>query len=243
MTIKQSFRNFFRPQIASKALSIEIKAQRKNIKILKEEYLALTEWHHTYVSALSTLTESMGALVWTKGKDNRYLLANKLHCKSFFGFEGTTKCLDYIVGKTDTELIVDLFRGHDVQNTFGEICNLSDDYIKGKYLPLHFLEAGIVDGAEVLLYVVKTPQYDSDGNFSGSVGIGWDMTPQADFLVRELNRWIFDGKAVSLFHAPGVFCYAITPGAKQCKVFRHICPNPNPDKACGDGCSECNQGD
>ena len=237
LSIKQSLRNFFRPEIASKALTIEIKEQRKNIRILKEEYLNLTEWHRNYVSALSTLTESMGALVWTKDVDNNYLLANKLHCKSFFGFEGTTECLDYIVGKTDTELIVDLFRGYDIQNTFGEICNMSDDYIRDKTKPVHFLEAGIVEGTEVLLYVIKTPQFDSLGNFNGSVGIGWVMTSQADILVQQLNRWIYEDKAVSLYHAPSVFCYAISPSVKQCNVFKHICPNPNPD--CGDNCYVC----
>ena len=243
MTIKQSFRNFFRPQIASKALSIEIKAQRESISTLKNEYLALTEWHHTYVSALSTLTESMGALVWTKDRDNNYLLANELHCKNFFGFDGTKECLEYIVGKTDTELIVDIYRDHGVENTFGEICNMSDDYIRGKDKPVHFLEAGVVDGTEVLLYVIKTPQYDSTGYFTGSVGVGWDITPQADFLIQQLNKWIYEDNAVSLYHAPSVFCYAVTPDTKQCKVFRHFCPTPGPDNECDDDCTACKQGD
>jgi len=236
---KIALRNFFRPDIASEALRDEIKGQRKNIKILKEEYLKLTEWHHQYVSSLSMLTEAMDALVWKKDKNHQYLLANPLHCQSFFGFEGTADCLKAIVGRTDEFLIKSLFKDHKIQNTFGATCRLSDEFTKGKTDPVHFLEAGIVDGVEVLLYVVKTPQYTNTGKFIGTLGIGWNVTSQSDFLVKQLNRWIYAKKAEILYHAPSVFCYVIEPGVKQCKIFHHICPDPERGKSCGGECDIC----
>jgi len=228
---------FFNPAVASKKLHDDLKDHRVRIKTLMYEYEKLSKWNHQYVSTLSLLTEAMQALIWKKDKKHKYILANPLHCQKFFGFQGSKECLDYIIGKTDTYLIQSLFREHKVQNTFGEICMLSDDYTKCQKGITHFLEAGVVDGDEILLYTIKTPQFADDSTFVGTIGMAWDMSSQSDFLVTQLKRWIYSKKATRLYHEKGVFCYAINPELKKCQIFHHICPTPERGKECDGDCN------
>jgi hypothetical protein len=223
----------------AKELYEQVKSQNLRIQSLMLEHKSLSNWTHQYSSVLGLLSESMQALIWKKDKNHKYLLANPLHCQSFFGFDGTPECLSFVVGKNDTELIKDIFRENGIQNTFGEMCTISDEHVSitpGE--PVNYLEAGVVDGIEVLLYIIKTPQFSDSGEFVGSVGIGWDLTSQADFLVKQLNRWIYDGKAQKLYHNEKVFCYTIKPEAKKCQIFNHICPAPERDD-CEPTCRQC----
>ena len=151
------------------------------------------------MSTLSLLTEAMDAMIWKKDKEHRYVLANPIHCESFFGFNTSYDCLQYIVGKTDAEMIDLNFYKIGVKNTFGSICFLSDKYVENTKKVTHFFEAGKVDKKEILLYVIKTPQFTNNGEFVGSIGMAWNMTDQSDFLLNQLNRWIYAKKAISLF--------------------------------------------
>ena len=223
--IRKSIHNFFNPADASRQLHAELVSHKNRIKVLKAEYDSLEKWKNEYTSTLGLLTDAMQALVWKKDSKHRYLLANPLHCRKFFGFEKSRECLDYIVGKTDAFLIRSLFRDNDIQNTSGEICMMSDFHVMKNAEVTHYLEAGIVDGEEILLYVVKIPRF-TDGVFTGTMGIAWDMTSQADFLMTQLQRWIYDDKVSRLYHEKNVFCYAIKPSLKKCMIFQHICPAP-----------------
>jgi len=229
--------SFFNPDIAASILVDEIKEQRNRIKNLKEEYKSLSKWNHQYVSTLSLLTEAMEALIWKKDKNHKYILANPLHCKTFFGYDKAYDCLDSIVGKTDNELIELNFEQLGIQNTFGKVCLISDTFTMLNKGASHFLEAGMVDGKEFLFYSVKTSQFTSKNEFVGSIGMAWDLTNQSDFLISQLNRWIYAKKVTKLFHKKDVFCYAITPEIRKCSVFHHLCPDPERGKVCDDNCS------
>ncbi|MCP4366795.1 MAG: hypothetical protein GY797_01585 [Deltaproteobacteria bacterium] len=242
MTIRTFFRNFFSPALASSQLHKELKEQRTRIQELKSGYQALSKWNHQYVSTLSLLTDAMEALIWKKDKHHRYILANPLHCKVFFGYDANYECLDTIVGRSDGELIAMNFTDLGIQNTFVDVCFGSDKYASENKEITHFLEAGLVDGKEMLLYAVKTPQFTSEGEFVGTIGLAWDMTSQSKFLIKQLNRWIYSGKAKKLYHKKDVFCYAITPELRRCQIFHHICPYPERGKECDGRCNLCNQG-
>lgn len=238
-TIKKAMYNFFNPAKASSELHSSLVEQRVRIKELKNEYRALSRWNHEYVSTLSLLTEAMQALIWKKDKNHRYILANPMHCMSFFGYKEGLKCLDTIKGQTDIELIETNFISKGIQNTFPEACTLSDIYCSGKIEPCHFLETGIVDGKKILFYTIKTPQFAHTGEFTGSIGLAWDMTNQSEFLTTELNRWIYSKKALKLYDENGTFSYTITPELRQCAIFHHICPVPERGKQCDGRCSVC----
>lgn len=224
MTIRKSIYNFLNPADASKKLYEEIKNHRTIIKNLMVEYKEEAKWRREYTGALSLLTESMDSFLWQKDKDNRYILANPLHCRSFFGFEGTKDCLIGILEKTDKELIKKYFLDYDIQNTFGETCLLSDEYVKDKKEIVHFMESGFVDGVKVLLYIIKIPKFQK-GKLIGTMGIGWDFSERADFVEELLNKWINADETHQLYHnRVDSYCYAVKPDLHRCQMFNHICP-------------------
>ena len=221
---KKYLMNFFNPSIATKELLEEVKDHRKRIALLKKEYDSLSEWNSQYVATLGMLTEAIQAMVWKKDQHNRYILANPHHCRAFFGFDGSVECLQYVVGKTDTELIKELHGSNNIPNSFEKICCVSDEYCSKQTKSIHFLEAGNIGDEEILLYTIKTPQFTDSGEFVGTIGMAWDVTSRSSFLTEQLNRWIYDGLATKLIHEKTVFCYAIVPEVNQCSLFKHVCP-------------------
>jgi len=210
----------------AKALYEEIGEQRINIKSLLDEVRIKELWKKEYSGALGALTEAMQSCVWKKDKEHKYILANSIHCKYFFGFDATPECLQAILGKTDSELIQEYYRDKNIQNTFGNLCMTSDINAAYDKLPTHYLEAGVVGGQEVLLYCVKIPRFNSVGEFKGTLGIGWDFSNQSKFIITLLNRWIYDKKAMELHRSDKTFCYQVYPEDHQCQVFHHLCPYP-----------------
>lgn len=213
----------------------EIKLQDKKIKILLEEFKEEEQWRTQYTDALSLLTKSMQSMVWQKDNKHRYVLANPTHCESFFGFEGTPECLQSIIGRTDTEIIDKMFVSRKVKNTFGKMCVMTDSFVSKKQIVTHFFEKGIVEGIEVLLYIVKIPQFDS-GKLTGTMGIGWDFSERMDEMLIILDRWKSNNEAKTLHKDAESFCYLIEPESKQCDMFHHICPwiqQPMNYKFCG----------
>lgn len=210
----------------------QIKSQNVRIQSLLKEFNSVTTWNTQYVATLSMLTEAIQAMIWKKDKRDCYLLANPHHCRSFFGFDGTSDCLNYVVGKTDGELIKTMFDDRGMVNTFSQVCSLSDKYVSCSSVPVHFLEAGKVNNDEVLLYTVKTPQFTSENEYIGTIGMAWDMTSRSQFLTQQLNRWIYSNMATKIYHKKDVFCYVIVPEANTCSVFNHVCPNPHSPEDC-----------
>ena len=234
-----ALKKFFSPEAASKKFQQEIEAQKVSLRILKTEYEALSNWHVEYVSTLSILTQSMQALVWKKDKYHQYILANPMHCATFFGLNVTKECLEGIAGKSDNDLIDDAYEKSGITNSFKDTCKLADDYVIGHKKPVHFFEAGIIDGEDVLFYTVRTPQYDKNGDFDGTVGIAWDMSDSAKFMLIQLARWIYSGKVIEILKKENIFIYAVSPELTKCSIFKHVCPIQNKDGRCVQDCKLC----
>lgn len=233
-------RCFLNPHIESKRLYEEIGQQRMKIKKLIEEYHELHEWSIRYIDVLDMITSSVNALIWKKDKDKKYLLANPLHCRVFYGMEGSMSCLNFLEGKTDVDLINLLYRNNGIENTFGEICLLSDGYTEEKNKLCHFIEGGIVDGNEVLLYVIKIPVHTNKGEFNGTIGLAWDITNHSKFILNQLQRWLYDDRAEQLYRTDNVFVYCFDPVVDTCSIFHHICSDPKNKNKCNQGnCEEC----
>jgi len=223
----KKLKSFWDPVGASKKVYEDIKDQRVRIKKLMEELKVSNSWAEQYSSTLSSVTETIEAMVWEKDVNHLYVLANRLHCYNFFNFEGSTECLQYIKGKSDLFLIDTIFRQNGIQNTFGEICMLSDKHTQEKGVVTHFLEAGKVDHTDVLLYIIKIPKYNKDNEFIGTVGLGWNFSKFSCLLIPTLNRWIYDNDVEVLYCSDNVFCYALAEvKEKFCGIFNHICPDP-----------------
>lgn len=225
-TFRQAVSNFLNPAKASMLLHDDLKVQRKRLLLLKSEYSNLAKWKEEYVKTLTLLTDAMDALVWKKDIDHRYILANPLHCETFFNYHDEHDCLQTIVGRTDCELIKMNFEDLGIENTFSRNCVDSDNYVRKTGETVHFLEAGMVGGKELLLYAIKAPQYSKKGKFIGTLGIGWNVTGKSDFLIEQLNRWIYAKVAKEIYHEDSSFCYVLTSDVNRCEIFNHICPDP-----------------
>ena len=232
MSFLATVTNFLHPELkvaefinVIKLQSKEIQEQRHNLKNLFQEYKEEERWRLQYTSALSLLTTSMQTMVWQKDVNNKYILANPTHCEKFFGFDGTLTCLKEILGKTDCELIKSMFHKRGIQNTFNKICYLSDKYVIEQNQIVHFFESGIVEGIEVLLYIVKIPQYEDD-ELIGTMGIGWNFENKKEYMKNILNRWKNNDEIIELYKDGKTFSYVVEPKINRCELFHHICPIP-----------------
>jgi len=223
MRLLNNIKKLFIPNHQAKNIYQEIKDQKERFRELKKEYEKSKHWNLEYSFLVKEATQSMNTLIWHKDENHRYLLANPLHCQSFFQLDATIDCLNYIKSKTDLELIKECFHDQDIKNTFGEICSLSDDYTKQEKRKCHFIEAGIIDDEEVLLYLIKIPQFDENKQFIGTLGLGWDITTRSKGVLNSIERWKFDGLIDILYDDNCSFCYSITPKIHKCEIFNHLC--------------------
>lgn len=225
-----------------KNLMQNVENQHNQLKQLKNEYNKLKSWSIEYYNMLNKVTVGMNTSVWRKDIDHKYTIANPTHCKNFFGIDSTPECLEFIKGKTDEQLIQSLYRDKGFKNTYGEICMLSDKHVLETKQINHYLEGGIVDDEQLLLYIIKMPEFDDNGNINGTYGIAWDLTSSSKMIVSMLNRWIYSDKVTQLYHNKDVFCYAIDSKMNECDIFKHICPIPKKDKdRMMYACDQCDQ--
>ncbi len=229
-------KDIHKSQTKAALLQKKIKEQHLRIRSLVEEQRILSKWNTQYSNTLNLLTDAIHALIWRKDAQHRYVLANPTHCQSFFGFDGTEECLKFVIGKTDEELIKSIYTDNNSQNTFAATCKVSDEYTSKKIESTHFLEAGIIEEEEVLIYNIKTPQFIGE-TFVGTIGIAWDVSSRSDFLLEQLNRWIYTKSAERLYHQQNIFCYAIAPKVKECAIFKHLCPVDHDTDS--DECTDC----
>jgi hypothetical protein len=227
------FFSLFQISQHTKALQEQVKADQKALTRLKQEYNAVAQTKKHYANALSAMTESLGAMVWEKDKEHRYIIANPLHCAKFFQFTDVEVCLELIKGYTDYEVATALNIEGSVNDTFAPVCGISDDFISKMDnvlpQPAHFLEIGTVASTKVALYVIKTPQFDAAGNFKGSVGIGWDFSEyhqssQYAVLQKFLTAGMCGGTVETIYSKDETASYFIKPAAHKCKLFNHLCP-------------------
>lgn len=225
MASMKQIKTFLNPTSLTKGLVHDVREQRRRMEDLKKDYLEADKWRREYHEALSALTTNMGAMFWKKDENHRYILASPTHCEGFFNMGSEPECLDYIRGKTDKELIQALYRDKGIQNTFGLVCGLTDERTKEIGRNVQYLEAGTVQGEQVLLYVNKSP-FILNGIFTGTLGIAWDFSNYSDIIMRVLNRWIYSNSVSVLYLENDVFAYELTHKVKQCDIFSYINPNP-----------------
>lgn len=225
-------KSIFRPELLLRPLLLDIQEDKKRISELIAELKIVKQWNFEYVSILDGVTESMKAMVWSKDKDHKYILANAIHCNSFFGFDTSNVCLEEIKGRSDQELLETYFESHP----FSNICSISDDFVKNRGTICHFMEAAVVNNEQLLLYIIKIPIIEN-GEFKGTNGIAWDMSSLSEFLIKTLNSWIHEGKATLVVKEDQLFSYVVEPEQKKCDIFSHICPHPHYE---GEDCSNIN---
>jgi signal transduction histidine kinase len=144
----------------------EINRSSEDIDIVKKLETDLTNSENI----LQQLIDSLPDMVWLKGLDGKYIIANKA-IKEGLLFD------DYPIGKTDIEMATNAkFRFGDENHTFGETCSNSDVITLANDEPSRFLESGNIKGSVLFLEVYKNIIKDVNGNIVGVCGSGRDLT-------------------------------------------------------------------
>lgn len=139
---------------------------------------------------------SCGLMAWQKDKNHKYINANEAHLKIFY--ELSLIDLPKILNKTDEELITEWRKKTNTENTFGEMCFSTDDYVKSEGIPCRFFEFGYKNGKPLLLDVYKKPIYDENNIFNGTFGNAIDMSDKENDIVELLDLYINSGVAKRL---------------------------------------------
>jgi hypothetical protein len=197
----------------------ETERSRRALQHLREQ----VAMRGCYSDLLKAVTDIAGQMAWEKDLENRYVLANHLHCERFFGLDTEEVCYDYLQGRTDAELIEELFLPLDVTNTFYEISGLSDNFTMERACQCYFLESIKLKDEELLFFVIKVPAY-KDGKLQGTIGTAHDCTPVRSLVMSMLDARLSDDTAQVLYKGPDVFCYYLEPAEHACRVFTHMCP-------------------
>jgi len=137
---------------------------------------------------------SCGLLVWEKDSNHRYITANDVHLDIFY----QRKDIKEVIGKTDEELIKKWREETGIENTFGEMCISTDEYIKRIKQPTRFFEFGYRAGKPLLLDVFKTPLFNDKGEFIGSNGNALDLSSRESDIVDLLQFYMSIGIAKRL---------------------------------------------
>ncbi|GAB7017011.1 PAS domain S-box protein [Methanogenium cariaci] len=126
---------------------------------------------------LRTLIQTIPDLVWLKDEKGRYLACNAMF-ERFFGAK-----VSEILGKTDYDFVdryqADSFREKDLEAALAEKPTVNEEWI-----------TFAADGKRTILETIKTPMYGPEGNVTGVLGIGRDITERkkSEDAIREVNR-------------------------------------------------------
>jgi len=225
MNIFKQWMPYINPTTQTKKLLHETEKQKNRLHSLLKQYQETEGWKRYFNETIFTMTSKMGIMFWRKDKDFRYVLSSPLYCRDFFNLGMELECMKYLEGKTDEELIKDIYTDSGITNTFQDICYVSDEHVKKTRNKTHFFEAGILHNSQLLLYVVKVPLFE-EGKFDGILGAAWDFSSHSLIMINQLNRWIYDGLAIDIKVKEDSFVYELKPETHQCDIFSCICPNP-----------------
>ena len=141
----------------------------KNLELARESRFrqaAESGWHDSR-ARLQAVIHSIPDLVWMKDPDGVYLLCNG-RFEQFFGAPASD-----ILGKTDADFLppeqVAFFRDHD--NRAMELDRPTMNIEEVKFAS---------DGHREILETIKTPLRDENGNISGVLGIGRDISARME---------------------------------------------------------------
>jgi hypothetical protein len=171
------------------------KAYMKMLMYLVNSYISSIDMHehikqHTYI--LNKLSNTINIYTWRKGADGAYTYIDPNWGKLFYpGLYDNTRLL----GETDMTAITKFRSIEGNEHSFGQLCVGTDVICREQRKLGHFIELGMINGKPLHLHVVKLPEYDNEGNYTGILGIGHDISfiepLKMDNIVRHL---IEDGK-------------------------------------------------
>lgn len=138
---------------------------------------------------------STGLLMWEKDLDNRYTFLNTRHCNDFFRISFSK--VKSLIGKTDMELLSDFTSRTGLKNTFGDMCQGTDQYTLKINKSCRFWEMGYVGDDIFILDVTKKPLV-KEGVIVGTKGWALNQSAKECEIKALLELFLKTGEAIKL---------------------------------------------
>lgn len=147
-------------------------------QILKErEVVNAEKRYYNLYSLFRLMADNMPDLLWAKDLEKRYTFVNKAICDDIL----LAKDTEEPIGKTYTNFLERSNREHpgiEMWNTLESMARDTDLDVLNYGKPVHYIEAGYINGAYVNLDIRKSPIFDDNGTMIGLVGSARDVTLQ-----------------------------------------------------------------
>lgn len=194
--MKKIFKTLLSGESVSKLTKEEIDILA-NINVAKKIYDE--NKHLRYL--LEEIADMSHTLMWVKDMNSIYLYANKHHCVHFFKLP--SECSDFVVGRSDVDLVNDFVERTGKWNTFGDICLSTDFHCLNRNSTCSYLEMGWIGDDFLTLSVRKAPRYDNQGRVIGIVGLAIDVSYRCQNIIKNIPDEIKSGHLEQL--CPGAF--------------------------------------
>jgi len=138
---------------------------------------------------------STGLLMWEKDLEFRYTFLNDRHCNDFFKL--SLADVRSVIGKTDSEAIVDFKKRTGLAHTFGDACIGTDAYTLEHNKKCRFWEIGYIGDKIFILDITKMPLI-KNSKIVGTTGWALNQSVKECEINSLLEVFIGTGEAVRL---------------------------------------------
>jgi len=212
MTLKNLLKGKIPVGLSIEEATVNEKTILENLTKAREVYKENKELRNL----LEEIADLSHSLMWAKDLDCCYLYANKIHCTKFFGLP--SECNQFVIGRSDIDLINDFMERTGKNHTFGTTCVNTDHHCLEQGVACLYNEIGWVGEQLLVLSVRKSPRFNNNGKIIGTVGLGIDVTHKCEIVLLELENGMKSGDVEQL--EPGVFwvknrhknCPVLVPG-------------------------------
>lgn len=202
---------------ASKILSILIEKEKSkekiqnNIREIKQKN-----------NLLESIIDASGGYLWLKDENDKYQFSDYNY--HYYLFNKRDK--NEVIGKSDYELVNEYNSKVHKDNQYDNVSLITDDHTKEIGQQSRFL-CGLYVGYDLFIFeMIKTPLYDTLGNYKGIVGFLWDRSNENKIVSNDIEI-LRDEERLELLSEeeyPNIpFIYYIIPSKKY---YRRLISKP-----------------
>jgi len=138
------------------------------------------------------ICDNLTDMVWAKDIENKFIFVNKAICEKILNENNPAN----VIGKDDM-YFAEKIRQIGFRHDFGEMCLKSDEETKKNRKTVSLIEEGYAIGNYVVLDVKKSPLYDKNDNFIGTVGSARDITKE--IKLQKIYEFLYNHAIVAMF--------------------------------------------
>lgn len=122
--------------------------------------------------------------LWYKDKDYIYKFCDDRFKKDFFALEPSFNT----TGWKDIDLITKYQKESGNNHEFDKLCDITDEHTKKISYQCRYIQGGLINNKLFVLEILKTPLFDKNNEYVGSVGFAWDRSNEIDMLIVDIQK-------------------------------------------------------